>query len=223
MADVQARADVGREQAVARDHGLLGDRRPAGEAEPPGELALVHLGALGEPRLLGVLGDHAVERLDVLQRPPHQDGVADAVAVVGEDPHPGGGVGHRAELGELLPGQPDGDRTDRVDVAVAALAPEPPDLLDDAGGVGDRIGVRHRVDGGEAAHGGRLGAGEHGLGILAAGLAQVGVQVDQARQHDQPGRVDDLVVATRPSRRRAGPGPAGGGRRRGLRRGCGRP
>ena len=38
----------------------------------PEQLALVHLGALGEPRLLGVLGDDAVERLDVLQRPAHQ-------------------------------------------------------------------------------------------------------------------------------------------------------
>ena len=34
-----------------------------------------------------------------------------------------------------------------------------------------------------------------GLGVLAARLAQVGVQVDQARQRDQPGRVDDLEVA----------------------------
>ena len=102
MADVQPRADVGGEQAVAGDDRLLGDRRPAGQAEAAGELALVHLGALGEPRLLGVLGDDAVERLDVLQRPAHQHRVADALAVVGEDPDPGGGVGHRAELGEPL-------------------------------------------------------------------------------------------------------------------------
>ena len=72
------------------------------QPEPAGELALVHLGALGEPRLLGVLGDDAVERLDVLQRAAHQHRVGHALAVVGEHPHPGGGVGHRAELGELL-------------------------------------------------------------------------------------------------------------------------
>ena len=72
------------------------------QAEPAGELALVHLRALGQPRLLRVLGDDAVERLDVLQRPAHQHRVGDAVAVVGEDPHPGGGVGHRAELGQPL-------------------------------------------------------------------------------------------------------------------------
>ena len=186
---------MGRQQAVAGDHRLLGDGRPSGQAEAAGQLALVHLGALGQPRLLGVLGDDAVERLDVLQRPTHQHRVVHAVAVVAEDPHPGGRVGHRAELGELLAGQPDGDGADRVDVAVAALAAEPPDLLDDAGGVGDRVGVGHRVHGGEAAHRRRLGAGEHGLGVLAARLAQVGVEVDQTGQGDQARGVDGLEVA----------------------------
>ena len=159
--------------------------------EPAGDLALVHLRALGEPRLLGVLGDDAVEGLDVLQGAAHQQRVGDALAVVGEDPHPRGGVGHRAELGQLLAAQADGDRADRVDVAVAGLAAEAPDLLDDAGGVGDRVGVGHRVHGGEAAERGGPGAGLDGLGVLAAGLAQVGVQVDQAGQRDQPVGVDD--------------------------------
>ena len=150
-------------------------------------------------------------------------GVGDALAVVGEHPHPRGGVGHRAELGEPLAGQPDGDRADRVDVAVAGLAAEPPDLLDDAGGVGDRVGVGHRVDGGEAAQRGGPGAGLDGLGVLAARLAQVGVQVDQAGQRDQAVGVDDLGAVRRQAgadlgdRRR----PRSGGRsarRRGPRR-----
>ena len=179
---------MGGEQAVAGDDRLLGDGGPAGQTEAARELALVHLGVLGEPRLLGVLGDHAVERLDVLQRAPHQQRVADALAVVGEHPHARGRVGHRAELGDPLAGQPDGDGADREHVGVARLAPQPPDLLDHAGGVGDRLGVGHRVHGGEAAQRGGVGAGLDGLGVLAAGLAQVGVQVDQAGQGDQPGR-----------------------------------
>ena len=103
----------------------------------------------------------------------------------------GGGVGHRAELGELLALQADGDGADRLHVAVAGLPAEPPDLLDHAGGVGDREGVGHGVHGGEAADGGRAGAGQHGLGVLAAGLAQVGVQVDQAGQQDLAVGLDD--------------------------------
>ena len=192
VAHVQARAHVGGKQAVAGDDRLLGDGRPPGQPEAAGELALVHLGALGQARLLGVLGDDAVERLDVLQRASHQDRVADALAVVGEDPHPGGGVCHRAQLGELLALEADGDGADGVDVAVAGLPAQPPDLLDDARGVGDRLGVGHRVDGGEAAHRGGLGAGLDGLGVLATGLAQVGVQVDEAGEGHETGAVDDL-------------------------------
>ena len=55
------------------------------------------------------------------------------------------------------PRQPDGDGTDRPHVAVAGLDAEAPHLLDDAGGVGDRVRVGHRVDGGEATDRGRAG------------------------------------------------------------------
>ncbi len=160
------------------------------EAELAGDLALVHLGALGQPGLLRVLGDDTVEGLHVLQRAAHHHRVVDALAVVGEDPDAGRGLVHGAELGELLALQADGDGADRLDVAVAGLLAQPPDLLDHTGGVGHREGVGHRVDGGEAALGGGAGAGEDGLGVLTAGLAQVGVQVDQAGQDDQPGGVD---------------------------------
>ena len=197
VADVQPRADVLGQQHVPGDDRLLGDRRPAGQAEPGGDVTLVHLRARGEPGLLGVLGDDAVERLDVLQRAAHQPRVGHAVPVVGEDPDPGRGVGHRAELGQLLAGQPDGDRADRLHVDQPGLAAEPPDLLDDAGRVGDRRGVGHRAHRGVAAERRGPRAGLDGLGVLAARLAQVGVQVDQARQGDQP--VARSVGATRRS------------------------
>ena len=90
VADVQARADVLGEQHVAGDDRLLGDRRPAAQPEHAGQRALVHLRVLGEPRLLRVLRDDAVERLDVLERAAHQHGVVHALAVVAEHPHPGG-------------------------------------------------------------------------------------------------------------------------------------
>ncbi|MDF9802525.1 hypothetical protein M2436_001072 [Streptomyces sp. HB372] len=183
---MDAGVDVGGEEDVAGDDRLLGDGRPPAEPEFGGDDALVHLGALGEAGLLGVLGDDAVEGLHVLQGAAHDHRVVDALAVVGEDLHPGGGVVHRAELGELLALQADGDGAHGLHVAVAGLLAEPPDLLDDAGGVGDGEGVGHGVHGGEAADGRGPGAGEDGLGVLAAGLAQMGVQVDQAGQQDLP-------------------------------------
>jgi hypothetical protein len=50
---------------------------------------------------------------------------------------------------------------------------------------------------GEPAERGGPGAGQHGLGVLAAGLAQVRVQVDEPRQRDQALRVDRLDVPGR--------------------------
>ncbi len=205
VADMQGRADMRGQQAVPGDDRFLGDRRPAGQPEQAGHLALVELGAVGQPGLLRVLGDHAAERLDVLQRPPHQHRVGHAAAIVGEDPHPRGRVRHRAELGELAAVQAGRYGADRLHVAVARLPAEAPDLLDDAGGVGDRVGVGHRVHGGEAAERGGLRAGAHRLGVLAAGLAQMSVQVDEAGQRDQAGA---RPAPGRPRRLR--PGPASG-------------
>ena len=91
---------LGGEQAVPGDDRLLGHGGPAGQAKPPRGDPLIHLRALGERGLLGVLCDHPVEGLDVFERPPHEHGVGHAVPVVGEHPDPGGGLGHRAQLGE---------------------------------------------------------------------------------------------------------------------------
>lgn len=181
-------ADVLGEQDVAGDDRLLGDGGPATEAQLGGDDALVHLGALGEAGLLGVLGDDAAEGLHVLQGAPHDHGVVHALAVVGEDGDAGGGLVHGAQLGELLALQTDGDGADGLHVAVAGLLAQAPDLLDDTGGVGDREGVGHGEDGGVAAGGGGAGAGEDGLAVLAAGLAQVGVEVDEAREEGPAGR-----------------------------------
>jgi hypothetical protein len=185
------------EQDVAGDDRLLGDTRPAGQTENAGQRSLVHLRALGQPRLLRVLRDRAAERLHVLERAAHQGGVPDAVAVVGEHPYARRRVRHRAQLGELGPLPADRDRADRVDIGVPGLAAEAPDLLDDTGGVGDRIGVGHREHRGEPAERRGPGAGEDGLGVLATGLPQVRVQVDETRQRDQPLRIDGPGVGRR--------------------------
>ena len=192
VADVDAGADVLGEQDVPGDDRLLGHRGPPPEPELGGDDALVHLGALGQPRFLRVLGDDPAEGLHVLQGPAHDHGVVDALAVVGEHGDAGGRLVHGAELGELPALQADGDRADGLHVAVAVLLPEPVDLLDHAGGVGDGEGVRHGEDGRVAAGGRGARAGQHGLGVLAARLAQMRVQVDQARQQHLAVGLDDL-------------------------------
>jgi hypothetical protein len=139
-----------------------------------------------------VLRDHPAERPDILEGAAHQHRVVHAPAVVGEHPDPCRRVGHGAQLGQLAAAQADRDGANRLHVAAARLAAEPPDLLDHAGGVRDRIGVGHRVHRGEAAERGSRGPRGHGLGILPARFAQVRVQVDKAGQQDQPVGVQPL-------------------------------
>ena len=192
VAEVHPSAHVRGQQAVAGDDRLLGHGGPSDEAQTSRHDALVHLGAVGQAGILRVLGYDPVERAEIFQRPAHEHRVVDAMAVVGEDPHPGSGLGHRAELSELLAAQPHGDRPDRVDIAVARILAEPPDLLDDAGDVGDRFSVGHRVHGGEPAQRGGKRAGLDGFRVLPARLPQVGVQVDKPGQGDQPTGVERL-------------------------------
>ena len=71
------------------------------------------------------------------------------------------------------------------------------DPLGGLGRVGDRAGVGHREDRGEAAD--RCGGGPGGdrLGVLAAGLAQVRVEVDQTGKRDEPVGVEDVGATGR--------------------------
>ena len=192
---------------------MIASSATAGQPASPSRaetLALVHLRADGQPRLLGVLGDDAVERLDVLQRPAHQRAGRATQCPSSENTRTRAAESAIApSSASRSPRQADGHRADRDDVDQPGLAAQPPHLLDDAGGVGDRVGVGHRVHRGEPAERRGPAAGLDRLGVLAAGLAQVGVQVDQARQRDQPGGVDDLgagrgqrvrpIAAIRPS------------------------
>ena len=201
MRHVDARPGVTGEHDVAGDDRLLGDAGPAGQAEPARHLALVAAGVgAGQARVLGVLGDDAAEGLDVFQRAPHDAGVVHAVAVVAEDPHRRPGARHEAELGELGALEALGHGADRHDLGQAAGAAEVEHALGGLGRVGDGARVGHGEDRGVAARrsGGR--AGGDGLGVLAAGLAQVHVEVDEAGQGDEAVGVEHLEVAARTHR-----------------------
>ncbi len=139
------------QQRVPGDDRLLGRGRPPEQTEPCRHRTLVHLRVLGEPGLLGMLSDHPVECLDILQRPAHQHRVGHAVAIVGEHPHRRRRRGHRAQFGETGTAQPLGDRADRAHITVPGGLAEPPDLFHHASGVRDRLGVGHREHGGETA------------------------------------------------------------------------
>ena len=129
----------------------------------------------------------------VLQRPAHDQRIVHAAAVVGEHPHLGGRAGHRAQLRHPLAAQPDGDRADRVHVDEPHLGAAAAHVQRDHVGVDHGIGVGHREHRGEAAERGGSRARRDRLGLLAAGLPQVGVQVDEAGQQDEPVGVERVL------------------------------
>ena len=95
--------------------------------------------------------------------------------------------------------QADAHRTDGVHVAMPCIATGQPHLLDHTGRVGDRVGVRHGMHGSEPTERRCHRAGLDSLGVFATGLAQVRVQVDEARQRDEPVGVDDRRASMRQS------------------------
>ena len=118
-------------------------------------------------------------------------------AVVGEDAHVRARPRHRADLGELLALEADGDGADRAHGGVAVLRRRGDATCSTTPAVsatGEVFAIAKTAVKPPAAA--ARGAGEHGLALLVARLAQVGVQVDEAGQRDEPVGVD------RPSRPR---------------------
>ena len=198
VADVHPRTGERRELGVPGHDRRLRCRWPPRQPEPAGQLALVAAGVgAGQPWVLGVLGDDAVEGADVLQRPPHQPRVGDAVAVVGEHPDARRRAGHQPQLGQLAARQALAHRAHRDHLGRTVAPAERPQVLGGLGGVGHRVRVRHGQHRGEAPAGGRPGAGRDRLGVLPSRFAQVRVQVDQPGQGDQAVGVDALDIGVR--------------------------
>ena len=172
---------------VTSDDDLFARRREPCDAESGRDGTLVHVSVSAQARILCMLGHQAAELSDVLHRPPEQTGVGDCVAVIGEEPNPGGPqIVEVCEVGPLLA---QADRTARNHANWLA----PGDLPGEVAGVDHRVGVRHGNDRSESA-GDRCGHAR--LDVLLpflAWLAQVGVQVEEAGPHPGIGRIDDLV------------------------------
>ncbi len=176
------------QDAIARHVDLLGGGRDPLEAESGGHGTLVHHAALGERKVLAVVGHGDTEGQGVLQRGAHQLARHHRVAVVAHRDRPGGH--HLAELGELLALLSHRDAADGVHAReprrLAARLDEP----DGALVVNHRIGVGHGADAGEPAGHGRGRAGGDRFALLLARLAQVHMHVNQAGGHHEAGGIE---------------------------------
>src|SRR5207302_9100763 len=108
-------------------------------------------------------------------------------AFVGEGD--GAALDEAADLGQLGALAALGDGADGEDVGVAGPLRLEVDELGGRLAVEGRLGVGHAGDRGDAAGEGGGGAGGDGLVLLAAGLAEVDVHVDQAGADDLAGGV----------------------------------
>lgn len=88
-----------------------------------------------------------------------------------------------------------GDCADGAHLHPVSLLAQAQHLVDDGSRVLRGRRVCHCVNGSVAADRSGAGAGEDGLGVLATGLAQVGVDVNEAGQSDEPLGVDHARVA----------------------------
>ena len=190
--EVHVSARAAREQNVANHHDLFGLARNSLEAEPRADDPLVHRAAVRERELLAVIDDGNAEGLRVLERRAHEVRAHDRAPVVAH--RNGAGADHLAELRERFAFLSDGDRADRMHARRVDAARLPNDESDRGLIVGDGLRVRHRADRGEAARGRGARARRDRLDVLAAGLAQMAVHVDESRR-------DVCAACSRGSRR----------------------
>jgi hypothetical protein len=188
MTDVYVAARQTGEEDVTNHHDLLGLARNPLETETGAHDPLVHRSSARQRRLLAMIGDRDPERSRVLERGAHEVRAHHRAAVVAHRDRPG--PHHLAEFGQRLPLLSHRDRADRMDS-------RPPGALrladDEADGrliVGDRLGVRHRADSREAARRRRPRTGGDRLDVLAPGLTQMAVDVDEAGSDDRAGAIE---------------------------------
>ena len=166
---------------VPGHHHLLGCRGHARDAQSTRPGAFVHGPVARQRAVLAVLGQDDTQAPGVLEGPSHQPGRLDAGAVIGEEAHPEAGeLGHRSQS---LAEPPDGDGPGHRHLG-GCRERKLLHVADGLGGVEGRIGVGHGHHSGVPTEGRRPGSGLDGLGLLAARLAQMGVQVDQPGCHD---------------------------------------
>ncbi len=185
--------DLGEDREVPGDSGLFGRGRPAAEPEDRRDEAVIRLRAIGLGRVFGVVDERQPERPRIGERAPEQRRGADARSVVGEADDTR--IRQLAQRCQCLAATPRGDRPVRQRPhRRTCRAGSGADTGQDRRIVERRRRVRHQADGREAAVSRRRQPRSDRLGVLVAGLPEMGVEVDEARSDDDPVLVDTLGV-----------------------------
>ena len=222
--------DLGEDREVAGDGGLLGRGRPAPQPEDRRDVAVVRLGAVGQRRILGMVDDRQPERAGVGERVAQERRPSATGAPSSENPTtPASASSPRAA--SVSPPRPTviAPQTRAATGEPRRAAAASRTRARTAGSSIGRRRVRHHADRREAAVRGGGETGRDRLGVLVAGLAEVDVEVDEARARRStprssipsasppssqstasrtPSRHDDLARALAARRGIDQPGPA---------------
>ena len=188
MRDVKVRARHLRQDHIAGDHRLFRCRRDAGQAEERGVEAFVHDAAIGEVRILLVRDDRHPQHRAVFQRAPHELRIGDRLAVIAD--RDASRRSQIRELRQLLAFQTFADGTDGIHATRAVPRRLGDDHLGDRPLVVRRNRVRHRAHRRVPARHCRPSSGRDRLFMFLAGLAQMGVQIDETGHDHQTAGID---------------------------------
>ena len=186
-----------RQQNVARHDRFLARRRPAGQPEQRAPVAFMHDAVADEIVILAMIHHRHADHARILHRAAHQLVILDAMPVVRDRDH--ARLRERTDRRQFFARQTFRNRAGRQNIHARHFRGAILDPRDRARAVRGRRRVRHADDRGETARRRRARAGFDRFLPAEARLAEMHVNIDQARRDDQSGRVDDsprLLVRT---------------------------
>ena len=190
MLDVDASARQAGQLQVAGDADFLAASGDAGQTEPVGTGTLVHRAAAAQFGNFAMAGHEQVEVAGVFEGAAEKVGVGHRVAVIGD--HDGPLLLHVGDVGQLLAGAALGDTAGGPDRNGRLLAGEGADVADESAAVDRRVGIGHGDDAGETAARSGPSPAPDRFFILASGLAQMHVHVEESGQENFSGAVDSF-------------------------------
>ena len=199
---VIAAAGQAHETHVALEHHRLGLARNARKAKARREFALVHHALPDEIRILHVVDDEGVEIARIGQSAPHHLRVGDRAGAVRERDR--AGLLEQTDLGHSWPASPLVRAAAGTDMDDGRIARAPQNEIDHGRIVDDRVGVRHRNDGRNAARRRRLAGAFQRLAMRRSRFADERPHVDQARRQHLSAAIDEHRVGGSRSRAHLG-------------------
>src|SRR6056297_592249 len=192
MADMQAATGEFSQHDIARSRGIFRNPGDPLQAELSRYRSLVHATITNQGKIFGMAEDWSVKSVCVLESPLHQFAAFNRQTIVGKT-----NATTLLQLSHLCQNfalHRPADRCDRIEISASL----PVGLVDQVTGhrqvVVDRAGIWHAGQRGDASGCRRTGAADNIFLVLLARIAQVSMDVDQSRGHQQPARIDNLSI-----------------------------